>query len=222
MEELPHLRRDYRRADLEETDVAADPIAQFCVWLEEAVEATGRGAAEANAMVLATADAGGRPSARTVLLKGVDARGFVFFTNRRSRKATDIAANPQVALLFRWDPLERQICVTGRAETLPDEESDAYFASRPTGNRLTAWASPQSAVVESRPVLEAWFEQTRDRFSVAVDEADVAAVPRPPFWGGYVVVPETVELWQGRPNRLHDRLRYRRSNTGWELERLAP
>jgi len=220
MEQLPYLRRDYRRGDLDETDVAADPIVQFCSWLEEAVTALAGGPGEPNAMTLATADARGRPSSRTVLLKGVDARGFVFYTNRTSRKAAEIAANPFVALTFRWDVLERQVCVTGRAEPLPDAESDAYFASRPLGSQLSSWASPQSQVLQDRSALESLFQAAREQFIVA--DADDGVVPRPPHWGGYVVVPSTVELWQGRASRLHDRLCYRRGGNGWVLERLAP
>ena len=220
MEQLPQLRRDYRRANLEEADVAADPVAQFCVWLQDAVAAQERPAGEANAMTLATVDAAGRPSTRTVLLKGIDAGGFVFFTNRRSRKALDIAGNPSVALTFLWAVLERQVCVTGRAAMLPDAESDAYFTTRPLDSRITAWASPQSAVVADRAALEARFEAAQSRFADA--DSSGTAVPRPPWWGGYVVVPDTVELWQGRPGRLHDRLRYRRDGERWILERLAP
>ena len=221
MEQLPHLRRDYGRDHLDESQVARDPITQFCAWLEQAVAALEGGPGEPNAMTLATADARGRPSARTVLLKGVDARGFVFYTNRTSRKAMEIAANPHVALAFRWDVLERQVCVTGRAEPLPGTESDAYFASRPRGSQVSSWASPQSGVIASRDQLETLFDAARSRFDAAGGEA-AADIPRPPHWGGYVVVPSSVELWQGRGNRLHDRLRYRRSREGWVLERLAP
>lgn len=209
---IPHLRREYGPAGLAETDVDPDPIAQFRSWLAAAVAA---GLREPNAMTLATADADGAPSARTVLLKGVDERGFTFFTNRRSRKGRELAANPRAALVFAWLPLERQVCVSGTVAPVPDEESDAYFASRPLGARLGAWASVQSQVIPSRAVLEA----ARD--AAAARAAD-GVIPRPPHWGGYRLAPERLELWQGRADRLHDRLQYRRVGPGWVLERLSP
>ena len=191
-----------------------DPFAEFDRWLA-AAEASGD--PEPNAMTLATVGADGRPSARTVLLRGIDPRGFRFFTNRRSRKGRELAVNPSCALVFRWAALQRQVCVTGRAEELGDEESDAYFATRPRGHRLGAWASDQSTVIPSRDVLEERLAELEATYP--------GDVPRPPHWGGYVVVPDTFELWEGRPNRLHDRLRYRRDgggDGGWVVERLAP
>ena len=167
-------------------------------------------------MTLATATPDGRPSARMVLLKGVDARGFAFFTNYESRKGAELAANPRAALVFFWVQLERQVRVEGRVERLSAEESDAYFASRPEGSQLGAWASQQSAVLPDRGPLEARYEELRAQY-------EGQEVPRPTFWGGFRVVPETVEFWQGRVNRLHDRLRYRRQDDGsWVIERLSP
>lgn len=206
------LRTSYRLTGLDEAELAADPIEVFRAWLDEAVAG---GFAEPTAMTLATARLDGQPSARTVLLKEADARGFVFYTNTRSRKAAELAANPRAALVFRWPEAERQVTVTGGVERVSDEEADAYFATRPRGSQLGAWASPQSEVIPSRAYLEARFE-----------EADAAhahnRVPRPPHWSGYRLVPETVEFWQGRPNRLHDRLRYTRGTMGWERHRVAP
>lgn len=196
---------------LDEADAAPDPFAQFDRWMQDAVAA---GASEPTAMTLATADADGAPSARMVLLKGVDT-GFRFFTNHGSRKGRDLAANPRAALVFWWYPLERQVRVDGSVERLEHEESLAYFASRPPGSRLGAWASRQSDVVESRAALEARRAAMAERFGAEEP-------PLPPFWGGYRVVPATVEFWQGRPDRLHDRLRYRRVGEAWILERLYP
>lgn len=204
---LPGLRRSYVRGGLAEGDLAATWPEQFARWYAEAAAA---GLPEPNAVVLAT----GGPSARTVLLKGVDERGFVVFTNLRSTKAREAAALPRAGLCFPWVALERQVCVAGRVEEVAAAESDAYFASRPRGSQLGAWASEQSAVVASREVLEAQRAQVERRFP--------GAVPRPPHWGGLRVVPETVEFWQGRADRMHDRLCFRRTPTGWLVERLSP
>jgi pyridoxamine 5'-phosphate oxidase len=215
MPDLPRqvvARRDYAGAALSETDVAADPIAQFAAWFAEAVAAA---VPEPDAMCLATASADGAPASRMVLLKGWDDRGFVFCTNYGSRKGGHLAANPRAALTFRWAALERQVCVTGRARRTSAAESDSWWALRPHGARLGSLASAQSSVIPSR----AWLDE---RVAALAAEYEGRAVPRPAWWGGIRVLPDTVEFWQGRPNRLHDRLRYTRRRGGWALERLAP
>ena len=208
---LAALRRSYELAGLDEVDAAPDPFEQFARWLADAVAAE---LLEANAMVLATADASGRPSARTVLLKSVTDEGFVFYTNYGSRKAGELDANPQASLLFPLYDLERQVAVVGDVRRVAPEVSEEYFRSRPVGHQVGAWASRQSQVVGSREEVERRYVELAERFG---DE-----VPFPDFWGGYCVVPSTVEFWQGRGNRLHDRLRYRRSAGGWQVERLSP
>jgi pyridoxamine 5'-phosphate oxidase len=216
--DIADLRRSYHRSALDPDDVDPDPIVQFSSWLAEAVAAgSAAGITEPNAMTLATADADGTPSARTVLLKGIDADGFTFFTNLGSRKARELDANPRAALVFAWLPLERQVTVAGPVTRVPDADADAYFASRPLGSQLGAWASRQSTVIASRAVLEA----ARARAEARVVEG---LVPRPPFWGGYRLAPSSLELWQGRPDRLHDRVRYRREapHGPWVRERLSP
>ena len=206
------LRVDYKRAALSERDAASDPIELFTRWFDEAVAAA---IPEPNAMTLATVDAAGRPTARIVLMKGVDARGVVFHTNYDSRKGRDLAANPRAALLFFWVGLERQVRIDGAAERVSAEDSDAYFAARPRGSQISAWASPQSARVADRAWLEARVAEFEARFASG-------AVPRPPNWGGMRVVPDRFEFWQGRTSRLHDRLVWSRQGDGWTIGRLAP
>ncbi len=199
---------------LEPEDLGPDPIASFTAWLADAEAA---GVPLPNAMALATADADGRPSVRHVLLRGIDDHGFVFFTNMESRKGRQLAENPHVALVLLWKELDRQVCVTGRAEPVDDDDSDAYFATRPRDAQIGAWASPQSATIRGRDDLDRRVADVEARF---VDD-----VPRPPFWGGYVIRPDAIEFWQGRRNRLHDRLRFTPDPAGprgWRVERLAP
>lgn len=230
------IRREYSVGGLNRQDLAADPFAQFNQWFDQAAGKRGGGwlrgigialyklwhailghePIDVNAMVLATADKEGQPSARTVLLKGVDARGFIFYTNYDSRKGRELADNPEATLVFYWSDLERQVCVTGVVTKLPHGESEAYFKTRPKGSRLAAWASNQSAVVASREVLEQKWQEMAVRFPT--DD-----VPLPPNWGGYVLSPTRVEFWQGRLNRLHDRFCYtKQPDSPWIIERLAP
>jgi pyridoxamine 5'-phosphate oxidase len=214
-QDLGRLRREYGDQGLDTPDLAEDPVEMFQRWFDATVEA---GLHEPNAMVVATVSADGRPSARLVLLKGLDERGFVFYTNLASRKGRDIEANPAVSLLFPWHDLQRQVRVEGVASRVTAEEDEAYFASRPRGSQLGAWASPQSEVVSSRSALDERYGGVLAQF------ADADDVPLPPFWGGFRVAPEAVEFWQGRKGRMHDRLVYRRSGVsgGWSVERLAP
>jgi pyridoxamine 5'-phosphate oxidase len=209
--DLAALRAEYALGGLHESDLAPDPTSMFRTWIAEAAAS---GMHEPNAMVLATASAVGVPSCRMVLLKGVDEGGFRFFTNLGSRKGSELSANPHCSLLFPWHPLERQVRIDGVAEELAREDVTAYFATRPRGAQLGAWASRQSRVVRSREELDEEFAAMEERFP---DE-----VPLPDWWGGYVVVPEAVEFWQGRPGRMHDRLVYRREGDRWRTERLAP
>jgi pyridoxamine 5'-phosphate oxidase len=222
MSQHPHhdlgaLRREYGNRGLDVPDLADDPVTMFRRWLHDTVAS---GMHEPNAMVVATVSAEGRPSARIVLLKGVDERGFVFYTNYDSRKAHDIDANPAVSLLFPWQELQRQVRVEGTASRVSQEESEAYFASRPRESQLGAWASPQSRVVASRSALDERYGGVLAQF------ADVDDVPLPPHWGGFRVEPELVEFWQGRKGRMHDRLVYRRAepdaHAPWTVDRLAP
>ena len=207
-------RREYEVGELDEHDVDPDPLVQFRSWIASA--AADPRIDEPNAMTLATATGDGRPSARIVLLRDVDDRGFVFYTNRASRKGLELASNPRAALVFHWAPQERQVRVEGTAELVDDDASDRYFASRPRRSRLGALASAQSAVIASRAELEARMTELEIAYPEGVP------VPRPASWGGYRVVPDELELWQGRRSRLHDRVRYRRAGGSWALERLAP
>ncbi|WFB11719.1 pyridoxamine 5'-phosphate oxidase [Streptomyces sp. LX-29] len=212
------MRKHYRTEGLAEADLAATPFEEFTRWFAQTVRS---GLPEPNAMVVSTADAAGRPSSRTVLMKSYDDRGFVFYTNYDSRKGRDLAANPYVSLLFPWHPLARQVVVTGVAERTGRDETAAYFRTRPHGSQLGAWASPQSTVIGSREELDQLYVDLADRYPPGEQ------VPVPPQWGGFRVIPETVEFWQGRENRLHDRLRYVRvtggeGDQGWRVERLCP
>ena len=233
---IADLRREYSAGSLRRADLQPDPLAQFDQWFNQAVatrtpgnffrrvgvstykwfqSVCGKTSAEANAMTLATADKNGRPASRMVLLKGVDARGFVFFSHYDGPKGQDLAENPQAALVFYWPDLERQVCVGGTVEKLPAAESAAYFRSRPRGSRLAAWVARQSQVVPDRKFLE-----DRLRQAEAQHPGDV---PRPDYWGGYLLSPARIEFWQGRPNRLHDRFLYtKRPDGGWQIERLSP
>ena len=233
---IADLRREYNLTGLRRRDLAADPLVQFKTWFAQATgaRASGRirkfligiykalrliGSVEQldlTAMTLATVDAQGSPSARVVLLKGLDERGFLFYTNYHSRKGLELAQNPRAALVFYWPEQERQVCIAGQVSQLPPAESDAYFRTRPRGSRLAAWASDQSQVVRDRAALEEKYAQLDQRYPGE-------DVPRPPHWGGYALKPERMEFWQGRPNRLHDRFRYtRQPDHTWNLERLCP
>ena len=212
-EQLAALRQDYSQRGLRRSDLHPDPIAQFNHWLEEALR---QQLPEPNAMVLGTVDPAGQPWSRTVLLKICDARGFTFFTNYESAKGEQIAANARAALTFLWLPLERQVNIAGTITQTSREESEGYFHARPVGSQLGAWTSEQSAVIADRTELERQFEEARARYGET-------AIPLPPHWGGYTLAPHTIEFWQGRRSRLHDRLRYSRQPDGaWKIERLSP
>lgn len=210
---IADIRKDYRLQTLDEAGVSADPIQQFGVWWQEALQSE---IVEVNAMTLATANEQGVPSARIVLLKGYDERGFVFFSNYESKKAGDLQVNPVASLVFFWKELERQVRISGSVEKVTELESDQYFQSRPEGSRIGAWASPQSTVISSRQVIEEKVEALQAAF-------EGKEIPRPLHWGGYRVVPTKIEFWQGRSSRLHDRIQYTLQSDGnWIIERLAP
>jgi pyridoxamine 5'-phosphate oxidase len=232
---IADIRREYKLDELERGELVGDPLVQFRSWFDQASAARkgsrwreigiaiyklwhailGHTPPDVNAMVVATVNKEGQPSARTVLLKGVDQRGFIFFTNYASRKGQELEGNPNAALVFYWPDVERQVCVAGKVTKLPQSESKAYFQSRPKGSRIAAWASNQSDVVADRSQLERQWQEMAARFPGE-------DVPLPPTWGGYVLAPERVEFWQGRPNRLHDRFRYTKVDGSWKVERLAP
>ena len=208
---IADLRKDYSLKTLDEAQVDRDPLKQFGVWMVEAIHAQ---VPEPTAMSLATVNAAGRPSSRIVLLKGVDPRGFVFYTNYESRKGQDLAARPVAAVTFLWKELERQVRIEGTVEKVSEADSDAYFATRPLGSRIGAWASPQSQVMQNRAWLEVrWHEMS---------EKHGEAPPRPPHWGGYRIIPDHIEFWQGRQSRLHDRIVFERELNSWKVVRLAP
>ena len=209
--DLADLRRDYSGKELSRSVVDRDPFTQFSIWLDQALSSE---ITDANAMVVSTVDADCRPSSRVVLLKGLDDRGFVFFTNYESRKGADLAYDPHISLTFFWPQLQRQVHVLGVAKKVSEQESEAYFKSRPLDSQIGAWASNQSSVIESRAALVARFQEIRERFG--------NDVPLPPFWGGYRVTPAQIEFWQGRASRLHDRIVYRLVDGQWIIERLSP
>lgn len=216
LQPVADIRKDYKLRELSESVIAQDPIRQFDSWWNEALLSH---VEEVNAMTLATVSPEGLPDARIVLLKGYDARGFVFFTNYESTKGLDLEAHPHACLVFFWKELERQVRISGHVEKVSAEESDAYYQSRPEGSRIGAWASPQSQIINSRDILEENVRSYSDRFGSG-------AIPRPPFWGGYRVIPRSLEFWQGRSSRLHDRIQYTLSGESaaslWKIQRLAP
>ncbi len=209
---ISDLRKEYTKGGLTEVDVRPNPIEQFFFWLDQAIVAE---VPEPNAISLATSTLDGKPSVRVVLLKGCDERGFTFFSNYLGRKGRELAVNPFTAAVFFWHELERQVRIEGKVERVSDVESDAYHRSRPIGSQLGAWTSEQSEIISGRKILEDRLRELTSRFGSG-------EVPRPPHWGGFRIIPEVIEFWQGRPNRLHDRLQFRRSDGKWFVERLAP
>jgi len=212
MQDLANLRQEYSKSVLDLDSVAASPVDQFRVWFDEAIKAE---ILEPNAMVVGTVDSNNQPMQRTVLMKAFDDKGLVFYTNYGSRKSAQLAENPRISLLFPWYGLERQVAVTGVAEKISKAESLAYFTSRPFGSRLGAWVSQQSKVITSRSILEMKLEEMKQKFKDG-------KIPLPDFWGGFRVIPESFEFWQGRPNRLHDRIYYKKENEQWDISRMSP
>jgi len=211
-EAIAGIRKDYKLKSLLEADLKKDPVEQFSVWWDEAVKSD---IAEVNAMTLATCNADGRPSARIVLFKGLTNDGFVFYTNYQSNKGKELERNPYAALVFFWKELERQVRIEGAVEKINEAESDSYFQSRPAGSKIGAWSSAQSSTVASREVIEESYLNYLKKF-------ETNPIPRPPFWGGYIVKPKKIEFWQGRSSRLHDRIMYSKQNEDWKIERLSP
>jgi pyridoxamine 5'-phosphate oxidase len=209
---IADIRTDYNLSELRRKDLDADPIKQFQKWFTDVLNLK---LPDPNAMTLATADKKGRPSARTVLLKGIDERGFSFFTNYDSRKGRELSENPFASIAFYWQPLARQVCVTGKVSRLSRQESETYFHTRPVGSQLSAWASNQSQVIENREILEKTLQEINKKYGNK-------NIPTPPHWGGFLLEPDAIEFWQGRPNRLHDRFRYIREKAKWQIERLSP
>lgn len=212
MKDLSNFREEYRSGELHENEIKENPFQQFEIWMQDAIN---NKTIEPNAMAVATSTPDGKPSIRVVLLKELTDDGFVFFTNYNSRKGHEIDSNPNAAIVFDWHVMERQVRIEGTIKKVSNEESDAYFNSRPEGSKIGAWVSPQSQVVNGREELDKLQQQTEQRFAGK-------SIPRPPHWGGYIVIPATIEFWQGRPSRLHDRIRYTKTTKGWKIDRLAP
>ncbi len=210
--DIAQLRKDYSQQDLSESKVSVNPITQFEIWWQEAIKSQGE---EINAMTLATCNNKGQPSARIVLLKGFSEEGFVFFTNYESRKGKELSENPYAALVFFWKEIERQVRIEGKVKKVSEADSDEYFFMRPEASRLGAWSSPQSSPITDRQTLQKNIDHYQNKFSNG-------NIPRPEYWGGYIVEPSLIEFWQGRPGRLHDRLQYTIGEKGWQIERLAP
>ena len=213
MTDLSDFRKEYNAGELSKSGMKYNPMLQFEQWMEDAIQF---GMPEPNAMILATSTLEGKPSARCVLLKESNERGFVFFTNYQSRKGRELNANPFAALVFDWHEMERQIRIEGHVEKLSEKESDVYFHSRPISSQIGAWASPQSQIIDSRETLDNSFRQYEKKL------IDYPSIPRPSYWGGFIVIPYLIEFWQGRPNRLHDRIVYYRNDENWQINRLAP
>ena len=212
MKDLSNYREEYRRGELHENEIKANPFQQFEIWMQDTID---NRTIEPNAMAVATSTPDGKPSIRVVLLKELTDQGFVFFTNYHSRKGQEISSNQHVAAVFYWHIMERQVRIEGTIKKISEEESDTYFNSRPEASKIGAWVSPQSQVVNGREELDKLQQQSEQRFAGK-------SIPRPPHWGGYIIIPSKIEFWQGRPSRLHDRILYSITNEGWKIDRLAP